>query len=109
VAEISAELDVAKSENAVLAAALACAGFRGPALPRPAFDGAVSDHAFWFEAEPATDAKRALRRHLAGVNEAAGQWRSRLSEEERRAADYLLVKEFGFPAYLGGVFAADLL
>jgi 3-hydroxyacyl-CoA dehydrogenase / enoyl-CoA hydratase / 3-hydroxybutyryl-CoA epimerase len=109
VAEISAELDVGKDENAVLAAALARAGFRRDSLQRPAFDGVVSDQAFWFEAEPATDAKRALRRHLAGVHEAAGQWRSKLSEEERRAADYLLVKEFGFPAYLGGVFAADLL
>jgi 3-hydroxyacyl-CoA dehydrogenase / enoyl-CoA hydratase / 3-hydroxybutyryl-CoA epimerase len=109
VAEIAAELDVGNDEDTVLATALARAGFRRPALPRPAFDGAVSDQAFWFEAEPATDAKQALRRHLAGVNEVAAQWRSKLSEAERRAADYLLVKEFGFPAYLGGVFSADLL
>jgi 3-hydroxyacyl-CoA dehydrogenase / enoyl-CoA hydratase / 3-hydroxybutyryl-CoA epimerase len=109
VAEIAAELDVGNDEDTVLATALARAGFRRPALPRPAFDGAVSDQAFWFDAEPATDAKQALRRHLAGVNEVAAQWRSKLSEAERRAADYLLVKEFGFPAYLGGVFSADLL
>jgi 3-hydroxyacyl-CoA dehydrogenase/enoyl-CoA hydratase/3-hydroxybutyryl-CoA epimerase len=109
VAEISAKLGVGNDENAVLATALARAGFRGPALPRPAFDGAVSDQAFWFEADPATDARQALRRRLADVTAAAAQWRPKLSEEERRAADYLLVKEFGFPAYLGGVFAADLL
>jgi len=34
------------------------------------------------------------------------KWRARLSEEERRAADYLLVKKYGFPAYMGGVFAS---
>ena len=38
----------------------------------------------------------------------ADKWRARLSEDERRAADYLLVKKCGFPAYMGGVFSARL-
>lgn len=107
VAEISARLRVETSEYPVLADAFARAGFRGSAKA-PAFDGVIPDEAFWFEAAPATQGKAALRERLLSANAAADKWRSQLSEEERRAADYLLVKDCGFPAYLGGVFAVCL-
>jgi 3-hydroxyacyl-CoA dehydrogenase/enoyl-CoA hydratase/3-hydroxybutyryl-CoA epimerase len=106
VAAISQALQVDESEDPILAHAFARAGFRGPAIQAPAFDGIISQAAFWLEVEPITDGKLALQARLANVYVAADKWRARLSEEERRAADYLLVKNFGFPAYMGSVFAS---
>ena len=85
---------------------LARAGFRGTATAAPAFDGVILQAEFWLEAEPVTDGKRALREHLARAYAVAEKWRARLSEDERRAADYLLVKNCGFPAYMGGAFSS---
>jgi 3-hydroxyacyl-CoA dehydrogenase / enoyl-CoA hydratase / 3-hydroxybutyryl-CoA epimerase len=92
--------------DAELASAFARAGFQGPSSPTPAFDGVIAQAAFWLELEPVTDGKRALRVCLARANSVANEWRARLSEDERRAADYLLVKNYGFPAYLGGTFSS---
>jgi hypothetical protein len=91
----------------VLANAFARAGFHGPAIPAPAFDGDIAQGVFWLEAEPVTDGKRALRESLARAYAVASKWRARLSADERRAADYLLVKNCGFPAYMGGVLSSD--
>jgi 3-hydroxyacyl-CoA dehydrogenase / enoyl-CoA hydratase / 3-hydroxybutyryl-CoA epimerase len=110
VAAVSQTLQIDANEDHVLAEAFARAGFRGPATQAQAFDGVISQAAaFWSEAEPATDGKAALRRRLADAHAAAEKWRARLSEDERRAADYLLVKRCGFPAYLGGVFSSGRL
>jgi 3-hydroxyacyl-CoA dehydrogenase/enoyl-CoA hydratase/3-hydroxybutyryl-CoA epimerase len=92
-----------------LTKAFARAGFRGPPIPVPAFDGVIAQAAFWLEADPVTEGKLALRERLASAYAVAGKWRGRLTEEERRAADYLLVKKFGFPAYMGGVFSSGQL
>jgi 3-hydroxyacyl-CoA dehydrogenase/enoyl-CoA hydratase/3-hydroxybutyryl-CoA epimerase len=92
-----------------LAKAFARAGFSGPPIPVPAFDGDIAQAAFWLEAEPVTEGKLALRKRLASADAVAGKWRGRLAEDERRAADYLLVKKWGFPAYLGGVFSSGEL
>ena len=105
-AAIAQALQIDGNEDPVLAEAFARAGFRGQATPAQAFDGVISQAAFWSEAEPVTDGKLALRERLAKACVVAGKWQARLSEEECRAADYLLVKKFGFPAYMGGVFAS---
>jgi 3-hydroxyacyl-CoA dehydrogenase/enoyl-CoA hydratase/3-hydroxybutyryl-CoA epimerase len=89
-----------------LAAASTRAGFGGlESKTRTAFDGFISQDSFWHEAAPATDGKIRLRAQLATLDAAAAEWRPRLTDEQRRAADYLLVKDHSFPAYLGGVFA----
>jgi 3-hydroxyacyl-CoA dehydrogenase/enoyl-CoA hydratase/3-hydroxybutyryl-CoA epimerase len=106
VAAVSQTLQIGANEDPVLAEAFARAGFRGQVTPAQAFDGVISQAAFWSEAEPVTDGKLALRERLAKACVVAGKWRARLSEDERRAADYLLVKNAGFPAYMGGVFAS---
>src|SRR5229473_639962 len=106
VAAVSQALQLDESEDPVLAEAFARAGFRGQATRGQAFDGVVSQAAFWSEAEPVTDGKLALRERLAKACVIASKWQARLSEDECRAADYLLVKRFGFPAYMGGVFAS---
>jgi 3-hydroxyacyl-CoA dehydrogenase / enoyl-CoA hydratase / 3-hydroxybutyryl-CoA epimerase len=105
VAAVSEALQ-AGSADATLANAFARAGFHGSASKAPAFDGVIAGSAFWLEAEPVTDGKRALRERLAQAYAVADKWRPRLSEDERRAADYLLVKNCGFPAYMGGAFAS---
>jgi 3-hydroxyacyl-CoA dehydrogenase/enoyl-CoA hydratase/3-hydroxybutyryl-CoA epimerase len=107
IAAVSEALHADESRDAVLANAFARAGFREPAAAVPAFDGVIAQAAFWLEAEPDTDGKLALRKRLASAYVAADKWRDRLSEEERRAADYLLVKNVGYPAYMGGVFAGQ--
>jgi 3-hydroxyacyl-CoA dehydrogenase/enoyl-CoA hydratase/3-hydroxybutyryl-CoA epimerase len=106
VAAVSEALQTDGNGDPVLAKAFARAGFRGMAAPAAAFDGVIAQAAFWLEAEPVTDGKLALRERFARAYAVAGKWRGRLSEDERRAADYLLVKECGFPAYMGGVFSS---
>jgi 3-hydroxyacyl-CoA dehydrogenase/enoyl-CoA hydratase/3-hydroxybutyryl-CoA epimerase len=106
VAAVSEALRSDADADAGLANAFARAGFRGSASPAPAFDGVIAQAAFWLEAEPVTDGKRALRERLARAYAVADKWRARLSEDERGAADYLLVKNCGFPAYLGGAFSS---
>lgn len=106
VAAVSAALQADGNADAALADALVRAGFRGPARPAPSFDGVIAQAAFWLEAEPVTDGKRALRERLARAYAVADEWRIQLSEDERRAADYLLVTNCGFPAYLGGAFSS---
>jgi len=91
--------------DATLVNALARAGFQGPGKV-PAFDGFVAQSAFWLEAEPVTDGKYALRERLARAYAMADQWRTGFSEDQRRAADYLLVTKHGFPAYMAGAFSS---
>jgi 3-hydroxyacyl-CoA dehydrogenase/enoyl-CoA hydratase/3-hydroxybutyryl-CoA epimerase len=106
VAAVSEALRAGEQVDAVLADAFARAGFQGPVRSMPAFDGVIAQTSFWLEAEPVTDGKRALRARLALAYAIAEKWRSKFSEDERRAADYLLVKNHGFPAYLGGAFSS---
>jgi 3-hydroxyacyl-CoA dehydrogenase/enoyl-CoA hydratase/3-hydroxybutyryl-CoA epimerase len=84
------------------------AGFRVDQHRPPAFDGPISGAAYWFEDQPEAWGKRLLRARLAEAEATAAGWRPQLDEAERRAADYLLVTREGFPAYLGGLFAAGL-
>jgi 3-hydroxyacyl-CoA dehydrogenase/enoyl-CoA hydratase/3-hydroxybutyryl-CoA epimerase len=106
VAAVSEALRADANTDAVLADAFVRAGFRVGAGPALAFDGVIAQTAFWLEAEPVTDGKRALRERLARAYAVAEKWRARLSEDERRAADYLLVRNCGFPAYMGGAFCS---
>lgn len=105
VAAVSAALDAKGQAGAKLTDALVRAGFQGPLGPTSAFDGVVAQTSFWLEAEPDTEGKRALRERLAHAYAVADKWRNKFSEDQRRAADYLLVKNHGFPAYLGGAFS----
>jgi 3-hydroxyacyl-CoA dehydrogenase/enoyl-CoA hydratase/3-hydroxybutyryl-CoA epimerase len=105
VAAVSQALQVDSDTDSELVNAFARAGFRGLPAPAVAFDGDVTPAGFWLEAEPATAGKSALRERFARADVVADKWRGHLSKEEQRAADYLLVRDFGFPAYLGGVFA----
>lgn len=91
--------------DATLATAFARAGFHGPGKA-PAFDGVIAQATFWLEAEPVTEGKRALRERLTRAYAVADQWRANFSEDQRRAADYLLVTKYGFPAYMAGAFSS---
>ena len=105
VSAVSGALRSEGQSDAALANAFARAGFQEPGRAMPAFDGAIAQTSFWLEAEPDSEGKRALRERLAQAYAVADQWRRKFSEDERRAADYLLVTKHGFPAYLGGAFS----
>jgi 3-hydroxyacyl-CoA dehydrogenase/enoyl-CoA hydratase/3-hydroxybutyryl-CoA epimerase len=95
----------AGTADAAFANALVRAGFHGP-NKAPVFDGVIAQSAFWLEAEPITDGKRALRERLAQAYAVADPWRATFSKDQCRAADYLLVTKHGFPAYLAGAFSS---
>jgi 3-hydroxyacyl-CoA dehydrogenase/enoyl-CoA hydratase/3-hydroxybutyryl-CoA epimerase len=105
VAAVSEALRGDGQTDPALTDAFARAGFQEPAGPTAAFDGVIAQTSFWLEAEPVTEGKRALRERLAQAYAVADKWRNKFSEDERRAADYLLVKNHGFPAYLSGAFS----
>jgi 3-hydroxyacyl-CoA dehydrogenase/enoyl-CoA hydratase/3-hydroxybutyryl-CoA epimerase len=105
VAAVSEALHAGGTADGALANAFARAGFHGP-NKAPVFDGVIAQSAFWLEADPVTDGKRALRERLARAYAVAGQWRATFSEDQRRAADYLLVTKHGFPAYIAGAFSS---
>src|SRR5260221_13950199 len=94
VAAVSEALQAGATPDPTLANAFARAGFRGQSKA-PAFDGVIAQSAFWLEAEPVTDGKRALRERLARAYGVADQWRAALSEDQRRAAGFLLVTKHG--------------
>jgi 3-hydroxyacyl-CoA dehydrogenase / enoyl-CoA hydratase / 3-hydroxybutyryl-CoA epimerase len=106
---VSRVLAVRSERGDELCQSFARAGFRIDRPGNPMFDGRVSGAAaYWFEDEPKAWGKELLRARLAEAELTAAGWRSQLDESERRAADYLLVTKEGFPAYLGGLFAAGL-
>jgi 3-hydroxyacyl-CoA dehydrogenase / enoyl-CoA hydratase / 3-hydroxybutyryl-CoA epimerase len=108
VAAISNVLGAHSERGKELSDAFARAGFRVEQPRRADFDGRITDAVYWHDDEPRTWGKDLLRARLADAEAAAAGWRTQLDEAERRAADYVLVTQAGFPAYLGGLFAAGL-
>lgn len=108
VAAVSSALGEHSERGKELCDAFARAGFRIDQLREADFDGRTTGALYWHDDEPRTWGKELLRARLAEADAVAATWRSQLDEPERRAADYLLVTEKGFPAYLGGLFVAGL-
>ena len=108
VAAISNVLGAHSERGKELSDAFARAGFRVEQPRRADFDGRIADAVYWHDDEPRTWGKDLLRARLVDAEAAALGWRTQLDEAERRAADYVLVTQAGFPAYLGGLFAAGL-
>ncbi|MCK1716572.1 enoyl-CoA hydratase-related protein [Bradyrhizobium sp. 141] len=108
VADVSKVLGVQSDRGKELSEAFARAGFRVEQPCKIEFDGRIAGAVYWHDDEPRTWGKELLRARLAEAEGAAAGWRSQLDESERRAADYVLVTQAGFPAYLGGLFAAGL-
>ncbi|MCC0054535.1 MAG: enoyl-CoA hydratase/isomerase family protein [Rhodobiaceae bacterium] len=91
------------------------AGFEKP-LPAssgaaPALDAkslpdvdAIAATGLWIEA-PANEWQRTAARLLGASAIAAAHYRTKLSADEQKLADFAIVSELGFPAYLGGPFA----
>lgn len=108
VAAVSRVLGVPSERGKELSDAFARAGFRVDQPRKAGFDGHIAGAVYWHDDAPRTWGKELLRARLADAEAAATGWRSQLDESERRAADYVLVTQAGFPAYLGGLFAAGL-
>jgi 3-hydroxyacyl-CoA dehydrogenase / enoyl-CoA hydratase / 3-hydroxybutyryl-CoA epimerase len=107
VADVLKVFDAHSVRGKEFSEALARAGFRVDGQ-RKDFDGHIAGALYWLEDEPRTRGKCLLLARLEDAEAAAAGWRSQLDESERRAADYVLVTETGFPSYLGGLFAAGL-
>jgi 3-hydroxyacyl-CoA dehydrogenase/enoyl-CoA hydratase/3-hydroxybutyryl-CoA epimerase len=105
---VSNALGVQSERGKELSEAFGRAGFRVEQPRKAEFDGRIAGAVYWHDDEPRTWGKELLRARLADAEAAVAGWRSQLDESERRAADYLLVTQTGFPAYLGGLFAAGL-
>ncbi|TWB87708.1 enoyl-CoA hydratase/carnithine racemase [Bradyrhizobium macuxiense] len=88
--------------------AFARSGFRIEGQRKATYDGRIAAGAYWHDDEPKTWGKELLRARLTAADSVAARWRPELDEAERRAADYILVTQRGFPAYIGGLFAAGL-
>ena len=108
VAAIACVVGAQSESDQELSEAFVRAGFRVAGELKAIFDGRIAGAAYWFDDEPKTRGKALLRARLADAEAAAARWRPEFDEAERRAADYLLVTQKGFPAYLGGLFAAEL-
>ena len=108
VAEVSKVLDAHSERGKELSEAFARAGFRVDAPQKADFDGHIAGALYWLEDEPRSWGKSLLCARLADAGAVAARWQSQLDESEKRAADYVLVTQAGFPAYLGGLFAAGL-
>lgn len=108
VAAVSKALGVHSERGNELFDAFERAGFRVEQPSKANFDGHIAGALYWHEDEPSTRGRELLRARLADAEAAAAGWRSQLDDPERRAADYLLVTQAGFPAYLGGLFAAGV-
>lgn len=108
VAAVSNILGVHSERGEEISEAFARAGFRVEQPRKADFDGRITGAVYWHDDEPRTWGKELLRARLADAETNAAGWRAQLDESERRAADYVLVTQAGFPAYLGGLFAAGL-
>ncbi|MEQ8935072.1 MAG: hypothetical protein RIE56_04695, partial [Amphiplicatus sp.] len=79
------------------------AGFWPLEGPRVPVQSQVSE-SYWFQASSDPQAEEA-RELIHQIAVAARDMAPRLTQEEKSMADYAIVKEHGFPAYLGGPFA----
>ncbi|MCA6121362.1 enoyl-CoA hydratase/isomerase family protein [Bradyrhizobium sp. WSM 1704] len=105
---VSAVLAAQAEHGEELSEAFARAGFGCDGQRKASFDGWIAGGVYWHDDEPESWGKELLRARLAAADAAAARWRYELDESERRAADYVLVTQLGFPAYLGGLFAVAL-
>jgi len=85
---------------------LMAAGFQVPNTLRPPAVQSRVAQGYWFDEPPLDARKLAIREALTSITSVAAAHAGALSEAERRIVDYILVTKEGFPAYLGGPFAA---
>jgi enoyl-CoA hydratase/carnithine racemase len=106
----------ARADGSTLDAVLRSAGFtkvltntsggavKASAEPSQMTCAGLESAGLWFEA-PKTEQERIGARLLGASALAIARHAPRLSDEDQRLADYVLVRDLGYPAYLGGPFA----
>ena len=95
---VSKAVAAAQSIAAVSTNGLASAGFVGGGAA-PVRERA--EHGYWVD----TDAGAPARAILESISDAVLAIAPGLSPDDRRLADYAVVRDAGYPAYLGGPFA----
>jgi 3-hydroxyacyl-CoA dehydrogenase / enoyl-CoA hydratase / 3-hydroxybutyryl-CoA epimerase len=107
--------EVARHSVGDVVQALRFAGFTKPptgvnadlvqtSIHTPQTSGVLSGEGMWFEA-PQTPTELVAAKLLAAVANGVNAVAASFSDSDRRLADYIVVRDLGFPAYAGGPFA----
>jgi 3-hydroxyacyl-CoA dehydrogenase / enoyl-CoA hydratase / 3-hydroxybutyryl-CoA epimerase len=107
--------EVARHSVADVVEALRYAGFTKPpagvkpelektSIHTPQTSRGLSGEGMWFEA-PQTPTELVAAKLLAAVANGVNALAASFSDSDRRLADYIVVRDLGFPAYAGGPFA----
>ena len=83
---------------------LARAGFRIEGVMRQEAVRTRPVAGYWFDEDGEDATRNAVRATLARIDEAVAPWREKLSPDERRLVDFVVIQETGYPGYLGGPF-----
>jgi 3-hydroxyacyl-CoA dehydrogenase / enoyl-CoA hydratase / 3-hydroxybutyryl-CoA epimerase len=105
VTEVIAAARSAIEEADIGADALAAVGFSRVGLARVAPVRQATLPGYWVTGDGDDPRRRKALALLRRISEAVAPWSASRSKEELRIADYAVVRELGYPAYLGGPFA----
>jgi 3-hydroxyacyl-CoA dehydrogenase/enoyl-CoA hydratase/3-hydroxybutyryl-CoA epimerase len=104
VTEVIAAARSAIEEVDIGADALAAVGFSRAGLARVAPVRQATLPGYWVTGDGDDPRKRQALALLQRISEAVAPWSANRSHEELRIADYAVVRELGYPGYLGGPF-----
>jgi 3-hydroxyacyl-CoA dehydrogenase / enoyl-CoA hydratase / 3-hydroxybutyryl-CoA epimerase len=105
VAEVIAAARLIVDEANIGADALAAVGFTGTDLPRVAPVRQTTLPGYWVIGDDGDPRRTKALALLERISEKVAPWTANRSHEELRIADYAVVRELGYPGYLGGPFA----
>src|SRR5258707_3962719 len=105
VAEVIAAARSIVDEANIGADALAAVGFTGTDLPRVAPVRQTTLPGYWVIGDDGDPRRTKALALLERISEKVAPWTANRSHEELRIADYAVVRELGYPGYLGGPFA----
>jgi 3-hydroxyacyl-CoA dehydrogenase / enoyl-CoA hydratase / 3-hydroxybutyryl-CoA epimerase len=105
VAEVVAAARSVVDEANIGADALAAVGFTRAGLARVAPVRQTTLPRYWVTGDDNDPRRTKALAFLKRISEAVAPWSPNRSHEELRIADYAVVRELGYPGYLGGPFA----
>jgi 3-hydroxyacyl-CoA dehydrogenase/enoyl-CoA hydratase/3-hydroxybutyryl-CoA epimerase len=105
IAEVVAAARSVVDEANIGADALAAVGFTRAGLARVAPVRQTTLPGYWVTGDDNDPRRTKALAFLKRISEAVAPWSPNRSHEELRIADYAVVRELGYPGYLGGPFA----
>ena len=105
VAQVVSAVRAVLAQSSAAATALAAAGFVGMGEPATAAVRRKPLPGYWVEGAEADPRQEVSLAVLQRISEAVSPWAGKHTPEELRMADFVVVRDTGYPAYLGGPFA----